>query len=254
MPSSFRRWAIGAETALPLGIAMMMIALMTAVPRYLVGHYLGMHTLGIFVMILYLALVGSKLSAALTQSAGPRLAKHYAAGDTAAYCRLLLKLLGWIAGLGIAVVSAVALLGGPILGMLYGPEFSRYATLAVYLMMAGTMMYLATPLGMAIDAMRRFKTHLAIRAAGILTLLAVLPGLLQTHGLKGAAMAMFGSYALTVLGCAGAVVCGVRLSLSSCQLSVSSCQLSVSSCQSSVISRQLSAIGQTEGRKLRTEN
>ncbi len=196
--------------ALPLGVAMMMVSLASSIPRYMVGHYLGLHTLGVFVMILYLAMVGSKLGAAMSQSAGPRLAKLYAAGDLAAYRRLLVNLLAVTAGMGVAVVAAVAVVGGPILGLIYGAGFSRHAPLAVYLMVAGVMMYMTTPLSQAIDAMRRFKTHLAMRVAGIVALLAAAPGLIEAYGLKGAAMGMFLGYATTVLGCTAVVLWAVR--------------------------------------------
>jgi len=195
---------------LPLGIAMMMSSLAQSIPRYVVGHLLGLHTLGIFVMVLYLALVGAKLVAAMSQSAGPRLAKHYAAGDRAAYCRLLGKLLGITVALGVGVVLVVAVLGGSILALLYGAEFSQYAELAVYLMAAGTMMYLTAPLAQAVDAMRRFKTHLAVRVVGIVTLLILLPVMIETYGLHGAAAAMFIGYLVTILGLAGVILTAIR--------------------------------------------
>ncbi|HUT09360.1 MAG TPA: hypothetical protein VMY42_02600 [Thermoguttaceae bacterium] len=195
---------------LPLGIAMMMISLAQSIPRYVVGHLLGLTTLGVFVMVLYLALVGAKLVAAVSQSAGPRLARHYAAGNSTAYCRLLGKLLALTAAMGVAVVLGVAVFGGPILGLLYGAEFRQYAGLAVYLMAAGTMMYLTTPLAQAVDAMRRFKTHLVMRVLGIVTLLVLLPGLIAAYGLEGAAAAMFIGYLVTILGLAGAILTAIR--------------------------------------------
>jgi len=195
---------------LPLGIAMMMISLAQSIPRYVVGHMLGLTTLGIFVMVLYVALIGSKLVAAVSQSAGPRLARHHAAGNRAAYCRLLGRLLAVTAALGGAMVLGTIVFGGPILGLLYGAEFRQYANLAVYLMMAGTMMYLTTPLAQAVDAMRRFKTHLAMRVLGIATLLALLPGLITAYGLEGAAAAMFLGYLVTMAGLAGAIFTTIR--------------------------------------------
>lgn len=195
---------------LPLGIVLMLIALNTSVPRYLIAHYLGKHALGVFVSIFYLAMVGTRVVAAIGQSAGPRLARYHAAGNRPAYCRLLGKLLGLVAGLGAAVVLLVALLGGPILGLLYDADYTPYLDLAVYLMAAAAVMYLTIPLGIAVEAMRRFKTHMLIRTAGLLVLLLLLPRLIQAHDLQGAAVAMLISSACAVLGCAGVILWAVR--------------------------------------------
>ena len=174
----------------PLGLVAMMISLFPNVPRYVVDYHLGKHALGVFASIAFLAIAGTMVVSALGQSASPRLAKHYAAGNLAGFCRLLGKLLGLVACLGAGLVVLMALFGGPILRLFYGPEFARYADLSVWLMLSATMMFLGAPLGRAVDAMRRFKTHMAIRGVGIVVMAALLPGFVGTYGLKGAAAAM----------------------------------------------------------------
>ncbi len=191
---------------LPLGIVLMLIALSTSIPRYLVDLYLGKRALGVFVSILYLGVVGARVVAAVSQSAGPRLAKYYAEANTAAYCRLLAKLLAPVVGLGAAVVLVVWLAGGPILGLLYDADYAPYLDLGVLLMVAAAAMYLTIPLGIAVEAMRRFKTHMVIRAMGIVVLLALLPGFIEAYQLPGAAVAMLISSACSVLGCLGVVL------------------------------------------------
>lgn len=188
--------------SLPLGIILTMIALTTSIPRYMVSHYLSTTALGIFVSIAYLGMVGRSVVLVIGQSAGPRLAKYYAAGNTTAYCRLLGKMLRLVIALGAAVVLVVALLGGPILSLLYGADYTPYLDLAVYLMVAAAVTYLTGPLGIAVAAMRPFKSQMVIRGVGIVVLLALLPRFLQAHGLKGAVAAMFISYTLTVPACA----------------------------------------------------
>jgi O-antigen/teichoic acid export membrane protein len=157
------------------------------VPRWLVSHYLGHRELGVFVSIFYLVMIGSRAVGALAQSAGPRLAKHYAAGDGRAFARLVVRLLGIVALVGAGVILTVAVAGGPILRLLYGLDYTPYLRTAVWLMAAGGLMYLSMPLGMATDAMRRFKTHMVIRGAGVAVLAALLPGLIAAWGLLGAA-------------------------------------------------------------------
>ncbi|NQU23959.1 MAG: oligosaccharide flippase family protein [Candidatus Nealsonbacteria bacterium] len=191
--------------SLPLGVILAMAALATAVPRYYVGHYLGESALGIFASIVYLAVVGAKVVTAIGQSAAPRMAKHYAAGDMAAYLRLLGKLTAVVGGVGAVAVLVVAVAGRPLLAVIYGSEFGAYAELAVYLTVAGAVGYLGAPLSVALEATRRFKTHMVIRCAAILVLVGLLPWLTVQHGLKGAAVAMLAGSACSTLACAGAV-------------------------------------------------
>ncbi len=195
---------------LPLGVVMMMISLTSSIPRCLIGHHLGDHALGVFATVLSLGLVGLKVVNAMGQSAGPRLATYYAAGKTTAYLRLLGKLVALAGALGIAAVLAVAALGEPILELLYHEDYSPYRRLAVYLMIAAALLYLTIPLGRAVEAMRRFKTHMFIRAMGILVMLGAMPGMMRAYGLEGAAGAMILSVACSVLGCAGVVLWAVR--------------------------------------------
>lgn len=181
---------------LPLGVVMMLLALQASVPRWLVSHYLGHRELGVFVSIFYLVMIGSRVVGALAQSAGPRLAKHYAAGNARAFAWLVMRLLGIVVAVGMSVILTVAVAGGPILRLLYGLDYTPYLATAVWLMAAGALMYLGIPLGMATDAMRRFKTHMLVRGAGVGALAALLPGLIAGWGLLGAAWGLAIAFAL----------------------------------------------------------
>lgn len=191
---------------LPLGIVLMLIALTASVPRYMISHYLGNRSLGVFVSIFYLAMAGSRVVTAIGQSAGPRFAKYHVAGNTAAYVRLLVTLAALVAGLGVVVVLMVGLFGGAIFHLLYDADFTRYGNLPVWLTLAGAVMYLTIPLGIAVEAKRRFKTHMVIRGAGVLVLVGLLPGLLARYGLEGAAVAMGISFTCSMLGCLGVIL------------------------------------------------
>ncbi|OHB70249.1 MAG: hypothetical protein A2V70_19745 [Planctomycetes bacterium RBG_13_63_9] len=195
---------------LPLGVILTLVALATSLPRCMVSHYLGNAALGVFVSIAYLGMVGARVVGAIAQSAGPRLSKHYAAGRTDAYLGLLGRMLTLVLGLGGLVVLVVAVLGVPILGWLCNADFTPYWDLAILMMVAAAVMFLTIPLGMAVEAMRRFKTYMVIRGVGIAVLLALLPGLIEAYGLRGAAAATLAASASSVLGCAGVVVWAVR--------------------------------------------
>jgi len=179
-----------AWVALPLGIVTAMLTLFPNVPRYVIAHYLGDRGLGIFVPVAALGTLAKMVAIGVGQSSSPRLAKYYARGDAAAFYRLLAKLLAATACLGAGLVLVIALAGGPVLALLYGPQFAPHADLALYLMAAAGLLYLSTPLAKAVQATRRFKTHMLIRSFSILILLVLLPGFIQAYGLNGAAGAM----------------------------------------------------------------
>ena len=199
-----------AWVALPLGVVAAMLTLFGNLPRYMVSHYLGDRGLGIFVPVVALGMLPKMVAAGIGQSSSPRLAKHYALGNTAAFYRLLGKLLAASVCLGAGLVLLIALAGGPILVLLYGAPFHRHADLALYLMAAAGLLYLSTPLAKAVQATRRFKTHMLIRSSGILILLVLLPGLIEAYGLNGAAGAMLIGSSFLVLAYGLAVLLIVR--------------------------------------------
>lgn len=197
--------------ALPLGVVLMLLALRTNLPRYAITHYLDHRALGAFVSIFYVGLVGSKVIAALGQTSTPRLAKYYAAGNQRAFAWLLVRLLALAAALGTAMVVGMAAVGPPVLKLLYNADFSQYQRLAVLMMAVAGVTYLTTILGIAVEATRRFRLHMAIQIVAMITLVAALPWAVGHYGLEGAAAAMLLSALAAVMLAAGCVaVLGVR--------------------------------------------
>ena len=178
---------------------MTMVTLIVNIPRYSVEHYLGAGALGVFASITYISTGAVMLVVAMGQSISPRLARHYAAGEAIAYCTLVGRLLATVAAIGFGLVALMAVAGAPVLRLLYGAQFAGYVSLAVYLMSASALNNLCGPLGRAVDASRQFWTHMFIRIAGILVLIALLPGLVKAHGLEGAAAAMSISTGFSIL-------------------------------------------------------
>lgn len=177
--------------AAPLGAVGTLLTLQTSFPRYVVGYHLGQSALGVFAAIVYFSRMGRMVVAAMCQSASPRLARYYAAGNPAAFRKMLLKLVGVVSLVGLGQVLVMAVAGRWILLVCYGPEVAEHATLAVWLTAACSLASVSTPLGRAVDAMRRFKTHLAIRVLGLATAAPLLAVLVGVWGLPGAAVAMF---------------------------------------------------------------
>ncbi|HYW81436.1 MAG TPA: oligosaccharide flippase family protein [Thermoguttaceae bacterium] len=207
---NLRRLARLVWLTLPLGFVLMMVALATSIPRLMISHSLGDHALGVFIAIASVGAVGVRVVSALGQSAGPRLAKYHAAGNRAAYGRLLRRLTGLVAVIGAAAVGAMAVAGGPVLSRVYDADFTPHVSLAVSLTAAAAVMYLTMPLGIAVEAMRRFKTHMVIRAVGILVLSVATLLLIGDYGLQGAAVAMMLASGTTALGCVAVILYAMR--------------------------------------------
>ena len=191
--------------ALPLGLVMLLSSLNSNIPRYFIQKELGDAKLGIFAAMAYLLVAGNTVVAALGQSASPRLAKYFAARDTKAYCRLLLRLAAIGASLGASGILLALGAGGPVLTLLYTSEFSKQVDVLVWLMVAGTFTYIAAFLGYGMTAARRFRVQLPLFAlvAACATVLCYF--LVPSWGLIGAAWAVLAAGIVQVSGSAGVI-------------------------------------------------
>ncbi|MEG4804230.1 oligosaccharide flippase family protein [Microcoleus sp. ARI1-B5] len=176
--------------ALPLGFVMMLISLNTNIPRYFIERYLGERQLGIFAAMSYLMVVGQMVVSALAESASPRLAKYYAAGNTTAFRTLLFKLVGVGAALGGAGVLVAVVAGREILTLLYRPEYGQQADLFVWLMVAAGMGYMSSFLGYGMTAARYFRVQMPLFALVTGSSAIACLWLIPTMGVRGAAIAL----------------------------------------------------------------
>lgn len=191
--------------ALPLGFVMMLISLNTNIPRYFIEHSLGERELGIFAAIAYLMVAGNMVVSALGESASPRLAKYYAAGDSKAFRILLLKLVGIGALLGGIAILVALVAGKEILSILYQPEYAQHSYLFVWLMVAAGIGYISSFLGYGMTAARYFRIQMPLFAL-VTTISAIAClWLIPSIGLQGAAIALIvaaivqGSFSLGVI-------------------------------------------------------
>jgi O-antigen/teichoic acid export membrane protein len=176
--------------ALPLGFVMMLISLNTNIPRYFIERYLGERELGIFAAMSYLMVVGQMVVSALAESASPRLAKYYAAGNSTAFRTLLLKLVGVGLMLGAGGVFVAVVAGRPILTLLYKPEYAERADLFLWLMVAAGILYVSAFLGYGITAARYFRVQMPLFVLVTGSSAIACFWLIPTMGLRGAAIAL----------------------------------------------------------------
>jgi O-antigen/teichoic acid export membrane protein len=186
------------------------LSLMTSIPRYWISSRLGNDALGGFAVAGSLMVAISLVVGAMSQAAGPRLARYHAAGDTDALLRLLRGLSCWLGVVMVISLLVMAVAGRWVIGLLFGPAYVPYAGVAICLMFAAGLRNFSILLGRAISSMRQFRTSLLLRVVGIAVLLLLLPGWIDWLGLMGAAWALALSWLVTVLLSLAAVLREVR--------------------------------------------
>jgi O-antigen/teichoic acid export membrane protein len=185
---------------------MMLIVLAGTIPRYFVEGYLGEHALGIFGAIGYLGLAGIMAVGALGESATARLAEYYASRRTTAFCMLLLKLCAFAVAIGCAGVVVAVVAGGPILSVLYGPEYAAHADILVWIMIAAGISYVVWFVNHSVTAVRYFRSQLPLHLLAAAITGGACWWLVPHYGLTGAAVA------LSVTGVAQLVGAGLVIS------------------------------------------
>jgi O-antigen/teichoic acid export membrane protein len=188
--------------ALPVGLIMVLISLQSNLPRYFIEHWQGLAAVGIYSALSYVTVAVTQVVAALGQSASPRLARLYQGGDGAGYARLVVKLVAVGGAIGAAGALVASVAGGPILLLLYGPEYAPHGA-AFFVLMAGAMvMSMTTFVAHASTAARYFRSQAAVLVASCAAGLALCALLVPRYGLVGGAWAALLSYAAYGAGCA----------------------------------------------------
>ncbi|HEY9770843.1 MAG TPA: oligosaccharide flippase family protein [Coleofasciculaceae cyanobacterium] len=192
--------------ALPLGFGMLLISLNVNIPRYFVERYLGERELGFFAAIAYLMVAGNMVVNALGESATPKLAKYYAAGDSKAFRKLLIWLLGIAASLGGLAIIVAKVAGSQILTLVYQPEYAKYVDLFVWLMVAAGISYISSFLGYAMTAARYFRVQMPLFSIATATSALSCFWLVPTFELKGAAIALILSAVVQAIMTFGVII------------------------------------------------
>jgi O-antigen/teichoic acid export membrane protein len=205
----WRRLVRLAREAAPLGVIVLLTSLQANVPRYAIQRFAGTAALGMFVAAFQLTSAGGLVLQALGSAAAPRLARSCAAGDLSAFARLTRKLSLVAAALGAAGVGAAALLGRPVLSIVFRPEFGSAAGVLVVLSVAAGAGFVATLLGFALTAARVLVTQAALLTVTLAVTAAGCLALVPRLGAAGAASALVLA-ALVQAGWSAAALCRFR--------------------------------------------
>lgn len=173
--------------ALPLGLITMIISINSNFPRYLLEKYLGEGMVGIFTALSQPPLAGGMVMAALGHASMPRMAKVFALGDLGYLTKLVWRLMGMGAFLGVLMLMVVLGWGRQIVALVYGPEYAEHQLVLLWLTAAGGIGYLGSGLGYGLNATRAYNVYLIFYtiSSGLGIILGMV--LIPKYGLLGAA-------------------------------------------------------------------
>ena len=175
---------------LPLGASIAVGALYNNIPRYIIEYRLGRADLGIFSALAYFMLFGGMIFTALAQSVIPRLSRYYSEDNFAGFRTILHKLIGMGIVVGLCGVIVAVVLGKYFIQLFYTLEYTKHSQILVLFMIANFIDYSFLSIASAINAMRLFRLQVVISTISVLIMIPVCWYLVNTVGLKGAALSM----------------------------------------------------------------
>lgn len=176
-----------AARSAPMGFVSMAVNLNDSFPR-IVLHQVGSAVqLGYFGAIATLAPVGQLIVVQAVNAAANRIAIAYRE-DTRRFFRIVGKLLGLAAGVGVAMLAMTLLVGGPLLTWLFKPEYAEHAPEFRLLMGAQVLALVTAVLGLTATQMGLFWPQVPAQVATLGATLAAALMLIPADPVRGAAL------------------------------------------------------------------
>jgi len=195
-----------ALAGLPLGVFALLTSLNDNIPRLLLNEMHGTAALGIFGAFGFIIVGGSAVTRALGQSAAPRLAASLADYEPSRFRAQLLSLVSLAAGLGVVAMISAALVGRAFLSLAFGPEFAAHTGEFLLVVVYAALLFIASPLTVALIAARRYRDQLIIQIAAVVSVLIVGILAIPPWGIAGAALSLLVGGLVRVGASAGLLV------------------------------------------------
>ena len=173
-----------------LGASQFFASLQTSVPRFVIDWALGIEAVGVFTAIAYLLQASNMTVTAVSRSILGHLAELLHEGRSEEFRRILWRYGAITCGLGFALLPTVWLVGAPVMGVLFGPEFLVQRVTLFFMALtavfrAGGILLQTAPL-----ARRRFDLLLYVRVADLMAVTALTGMGVVLAALPGAALGM----------------------------------------------------------------
>ena len=177
-------------TVLPLGLAIFLTSLQMMGPRFVVEAVFSLRMLGFFTAVMALTSLGVQAVNMMGQVLVPRMAAALQAGRRVPFVAYVGALAGLGAAGGAAYIVIGQIWGGPVLALLFGPEFAEGEHLFAVLALAGAVRFIAEALRVALVSARRFRTRLVFESFAIAVLIAAVTQLVQGYDIIEIAYAL----------------------------------------------------------------
>ncbi|MFF2446513.1 oligosaccharide flippase family protein [Neobacillus sp. NPDC058068] len=186
-------------TSFPLGLVMMMMSLYGNIPRYVIEHAAGTEAVGYFSALFYIVTAGNLVINAIGQTISPRLANYFNNEEYTPFSRLLTKFICFGFIYGLFGILAALLIGKQVLSIFYTHDYAQYNKVFVLLMVAGTLLYSGSFVGIALTAMRKFSIQPLLSIIWVLSTIVLSVLLIPRYGLTGAAVVTIMTAAIQLL-------------------------------------------------------
>jgi O-antigen/teichoic acid export membrane protein len=196
--------------SLPLGCSMALISLNINIPRYVLERYAGRAELGIFASLGYVVLAINLLVSALGQSVSVRLSSFHADNEIHDFKRLLTKLCVLGASVGVLGMPLAALVGKPLLTLMYRPEYAEHLPVFLVLVLSAGFTAVGSFLGYGITAARIFRPQLVLMTITVGATLVASMVFIPRLQMMGAALALLLSSVVFVFTAGWILWCDLR--------------------------------------------
>ncbi len=209
-PAGGGDWVALLQTAAPLGLVMLVDSLTQQAVRLQVDGMLGASALGHYAVMSYVGVAGGAVVFSLGTPLLRPMAEHFGAGRRRAFVRIVLRLVGLCATLGLGGVAFAVTLGRPFLGAVFGVEFETHADVFGTVMGAAALHFVLNALMHAVNATGQRRAQPVVYWVALGATVVSGWSWIPAHGLTGAAAAASAGWAAAVVVAAILLVHAVR--------------------------------------------
>lgn len=187
---NFLRLGLLASSLLPLGVAALLSAGVSQIPKYAVTFYFGTRAFAIFAAVTCIVSGAQILASAMGQAALPRLSLCWLQGNFAEFRAVILYMLSMVVATGLVGAALTLAAGREMLSLFFRPEYAVHTPLLQIVVAGSAALSCSGVLTNALQAARLFRGQMLVFGAGSIGTLAAAAAWVPAHGLSGAAVAM----------------------------------------------------------------